>query len=264
MIRLATSSLTFDGFANTEYENLFENAYKAGYRYVEFNCWYGETLTPVRMRELRNRCLEAQLKPVALHVSGFGGWTSELRSLNAAHKIRAMEAARELGCTRVVASAMAECSELDAIVYELTCLVRAAEEYGVDLSLENHCQNRLAGKEDYQYILERVDSPFIGICLDGGHLEAHGEEIESFIEAFAPKINHIHLKENRIFGHKSFCRFGEGTTDNEKMVRSMAARGYSGYLSVELSPEIGENGDNRPFTLKDRRKPISMFRHLEE
>ena len=84
-----------------------------------------------------------------------------------------------------------------------------------------------------------------------------------FIEAFAPRINHLHLKENGQFGRKSFCRFGCSGTDNDAMIREMIRRGYSGYMSVELSPEIGENGDFIPFTDEDRRKPHIMFSRYE-
>ena len=48
-----------------------------------------------------------------------------------------------------------------------------------------------------------------------------------------------------------------------KLIREMIRRGYSGYMSVELSPEIGENGDFIPFTDEDRRKPHIMFSRYE-
>ena len=269
MLLLATSSLTFDGFENNDYKNLFSCAPEAGYRRVEFNCWYGETLTPARIRSLKRRCTQAGLEPIALHVSAFGGSTSEIRALNTAHKLRAMEAARELGCRRIVASGTAGDGTLDDILYELECLEPAAGEYEVSISLENHCNNILAGREDYEYLFQRIDSPHIGICLDGGHLEAHGESIAAFIDTFYLKINHLHLKENLIFGQKSFCRFGMGGTDNTDMVKRMKKKGFEGYMSVELSPEIRESGQkvpgsNIPFTMEDWRRPLELFSFLEE
>lgn len=259
MLLLATSSLTFDAFENNNFEHLFEGAAKIGYKRVEFNCWYAETLTPARIREMRRRCEYAGLSPIALHVSAFGGNTSEILSLNTAHKLRAIEAAGELGCRRVVASAMDNCQHLDEIVRELENLAPAAEDADVLISLENHCNNIMAGRKDYEYILDRIDSNYVGICLDGGHLEAAGEEIPAFIDRFASKINHLHLKENKIFGQKTFCRFGSGGTDNKTMVERMLEKQYSGYMSVELSPEVGEWGTFIPFTDEDRKKPFDMF-----
>lgn len=259
MLLLATASLTFDGFEYNNYETLFAMAHTAGYRRVEFNCWYSQSLLPERMRFLKNKCEQSGLEPIALHVSAFGGNTPQDRAFNTAHKLRAMEAARELGCRRVVASSMQSGGSLDDIIYELECLEQAAREYDVILSLENHCDHILAGVEDYRYIFQRIDSPMIGACLDGGHLEAQGERIDHFIELLSDRINHVHLKENKIFGKKSFCRFGQNGTDNRAMLELLMEKDYSGYMSVELSPEIGESGESTAFTLNDWRKPVEMF-----
>lgn len=273
MLLLAASSLTFDGFSNNNFEYLFRDAGRLGYKRIEFNCWYAESLTPGRIREMKRRCEQTGLQPAALHVSAFGGATSEQLSWNTAHKLRAIEAAVELGCRRVVASGMDEGDRkredrdrnvhLDELLRELENLAPFAEEADVLLCLENHCHNVLAGTEDYRYLFDRMDSSHVGICLDGGHLEAAGESIAEFTDRFASRINHLHLKENRRFGEKTFCRFGSGGTDNEAMIREMLQRGYSGYMSVELSPEVGEWGDFVPFTDEDRRKPLTMFSKYE-
>ncbi|HIU77606.1 MAG TPA: sugar phosphate isomerase/epimerase [Candidatus Pelethocola excrementipullorum] len=263
MVLLATSSLTFDGFENNNHERLFESAAKLGYKRVEFNCWYAETLTPGRIREMKRRCENTGVQPIALHVSAIGGGTSELLALNTAHKIRAIEAAVELGCRRVVASGTDNSGNLSDIVRELDNIAPIAEDADVLLSLENHCNNILAGSDDYQFVMDRITSEHVGICIDGGHLEAAGEEIGSFIESFYPRINHIHLKENKIFGQKTFCRFGSGGTDNNAMIEKMLEKGYNGYMSVELSPEVGEWGEFVPFTDDDRRKALEMFSKYE-
>lgn len=273
MLLLAASSLSFGGFENNNFQYAFNDARRLGYERIEFNCWYAESLTPGRIREMRRRCEGTGLQPVALHVSAFGGSTSEQLSWNTAHKLRAIEAAVELGCRRVVASGMhiedrdgertGTNALLDDLLRELYNLAPYAEEADVLLCLENHCSNVLAGQQAYHYLFDRIDSAHVGICLDGGHLEAAGESIGEFIEAFAPRINHLHLKENGQFGRKSFCRFGCSGTDNDAMIREMIRRGYSGYMSVELSPEIGENGDFIPFTDEDRRKPHIMFSRYE-
>jgi len=44
----------------------------------------------------------------------------------------------------------------------------------------------------------------------------------------------------------------------------MVSLGYSGYLSVELSPEIGEGGDSRPFILEDVALPYRLFSVYED
>ena len=264
MLELAVSSLTHEGFQNTQYEDLFANAFYDGYRNVEFNCWYAESITSQRIQYLKKQCRRTGLKPIALHVSGFGGEDEEILSLNTGHKLRAIEAAAELGCNMVVASVMERCRSLDEIVRQLINLEKASCDAGVQICLENHCHNRLAIGNDFQYIFDRFGSPFVGICLDGGHLEAAGEQIDSFINRFFPKIYHLHYKENQIFGKKSFCKFGEGTTKNEYMICEMEKKGYSGYISVELSPEIGGKERNISFSRVDRVKPLQYFASMEK
>ena len=231
---------------------------------MEFNCWYAESITSQRIQYLKKQCRRTGLKPIALHVSGFGGEDEEILSLNTGHKLRAIEAAAELGCNMVVASVMERCRSLDEIVRQLINLEKASCDAGVQICLENHCHNRLAIGNDFQYIFDRFDSPFVGICLDGGHLEAAGEQIDSFINRFFPKIYHLHYKENQIFGKKSFCKFGEGTTKNEYMICEMEKKGYSGYISVELSPEIGGKERNISFSRGDRVKPLQYFASMEK
>ncbi|MDD3415613.1 MAG: sugar phosphate isomerase/epimerase [Lachnospiraceae bacterium] len=263
MIQLAVSSLTYEGFKDTYYDTLFSNMVEDGYRNVEFNCWYAGSLSPEKIRYMKQQCTDRGIKPIALHVSGFGGHSSEILTFSTAHKMRAIEAALVLGCNRVVASAVDDCESLDEIIRQLECIEKIACDYQVYISLENHCRNKLAVSEDYKYIFDRINSPYFGVCLDGGHLEAAGERIDTFIEKLFSKINHLHLKENSVFGEKTFCKFGEGTTDNIEMIRSMAKRGYQGYMSVELSPEIGENGQSVLFQRDDRVKPVKMFGSLE-
>lgn len=98
--------------------------------------------------------------------------------------------------------------------------------------------------------------------MDTSHFEAASVSLDDLIDEFATKINHIHLKENRRFGAKEFVRFGEGTTNNARAVERMIEAGYSGYLVIEVSPEIGAV-DDRPFTTEDLKKPYEMFSRYE-
>ncbi len=265
MLKMAVSSLTFDGFMNNDFTRTFALAGEAGYKRVEFNCWYPETLTPSKMRELKRRCELADLIPIALHVTAFGGGSHDLLTANVCHKIRAIEAAVELGCRRVVASCMARntAGGLKAVIDELDILAPVAKEADVLICLENHCNNVLEFEEDYQQIFEAVSSEHIGICIDTGHFDAAGVNMDQLIDHFSEKINHIHLKENNGFGTKRFCRFGEGTTDNSKVIQRLLRQGYSGYMSVEISPEIGESGESISFNMNDWQKPITMFSKFE-
>ncbi|TVR52464.1 MAG: sugar phosphate isomerase/epimerase [Spirochaetaceae bacterium] len=264
MIRLSCASLSFDGFGDENYIKTFANVREAGYRHLEFNCWYPRTLTPAKTRDLVERCKTAGVSPGSIHVGGFGGDNRDTITKDLCHKLRSIAVVRELGCNVVCATGARRGAEggLDAIIEVLKELMPAAEAKNVLISLENHAGNNLENLDDYRRIFDAVDSPALGICMDTGHFEAASVSLDDLIDEFAPKINHIHLKENLKFGEKQFVRFGEGTTDNVAAVERMLESGYSGYLVIELSPEIGPN-DDRPFTIDDLKKPYEMFRVYE-
>jgi sugar phosphate isomerase/epimerase len=264
MIRLSCATLSFDGFGNNDFRNTFVMAPRAGYRNLELNCWYPVTLTPAKIADLGVRCRAAGLKPGSLHVSGFGAEGNDALVKDFCHKLRAVEAAGELGCGLVCATGAARGTQggLDAIVEVLRELIPIAEARGVKVSLENHEANNLERLEDYERVLEAVPSPNLGITMDTGHFDAAGVRLDDLVDRLGDRINHIHLKENRGFGAKDFVRFGEGTTENRRIVERLIERGYSGYLVIEVSPEIAQK-DGRPFGLDDLRRPYEMFHPYE-
>jgi sugar phosphate isomerase/epimerase len=212
---------------------------RVGFRFVEFNCWYPRTITLAKMRDLVQRCQEAGLTPIAIHGTSFGGETAGDLTRDVAHKLHMMVAAQELGCRRIVASGAARGTGggIAAIVTVLKEILPAAEEQDVLVCLENHADNTLENIDDYQQIFDRIDSPNLGICLDTGHFDAAGVDIDALIDTLGAKVNHVHVKENLGRGSQNFVRFGAGTTDNHRVINRMLANGYTGYITVELSPQ---------------------------
>jgi sugar phosphate isomerase/epimerase len=216
------------------------------------------------MRRLHTRSAEAGITPGSLHVSGFGGEGGAGLTKDVCHKIRAIDAAAELGCSMVSASGAGRGSDggREAIVTVLEEIMPYAEERGVQISLENHVDNNLENIDDYAWILDRIRSAALGICMDTGHFDAAGVKLDDVVDRFSRRINHIHLKENRGFGAKEFVPFGEGTTENIRIVERMLELGYEGYLVVEVSPEIGGSGDVAG--LEGVRVPYEMFSGYED
>jgi sugar phosphate isomerase/epimerase len=265
MIRLSCATLSFDGFGDEDFQKTFTMAPKAGYKYLEFNCWYPRTLTAAKMRDLKARCAEKGLTPSSIHVSSFGGEGHVGVTKDLCHKMRTVDAALELGCTMISATAVKKGQQggVDGIIAVLKELAPYAEEKGVRVSLENHAFSNLEDLDDYGRILDAIQSPNVGICMDTGHFDAAGVSLDELVDRFFDRINHIHLKENRGFGEKEFTRFGEGTTENARIVEKMISKGYTGYMVVEVSPEIAKT-DGRPFTIADLIKPYDMFHRYEE
>jgi sugar phosphate isomerase/epimerase len=258
MVRLACATLSVEGFGETSFDKTFSMIPAAGYRYVEFNCWYPSALSPGMIRSLKERCDDAGLRPAAIHLNG-GVGGEPVKDFS--HKVWALEAARRLGAERVVSSGLdrKQADGLEQAVASLRALVPAAEDMGMYICLENHKDNALETIEDYRRVFDAIDSKALGLCVDTGHFDASGVDMDALIDEFAPRINHIHVKENRGKGEKHFTRFGEGTTDNHHVIRRLLSLGYRGYITVELSPEIGEAGGGRPFTPEDIALPYKLF-----
>lgn len=239
MIGLACATLSCDGFGDNDFVESFRIMPRVGFRFVEFNCWYPRTITMVKMRDLVGRCRETGLTPIAIHGNGFGGENASDLTRDVAHKIQMMLAARELGCRRIVATGATRGTGggLAGIITVLREIVAVAEEQDVLICLENHANNNLEKIDDYQHIFDSVDSSHLGICLDTGHFDAASVDIDRLIDRLGTKINHIHVKENLGRGSQNFVRFGQGTTDNHHVVKRMIAGGYTGYITVELSPQ---------------------------
>jgi len=259
MIKLACATLSAEGFEYRDFHRTFEMLPAAGFRHVEFNLWFPETMLPSKVRDLCQRCHAAGLAPVAVHGNGFdlSGEAGLTRDL--AHKIRLLEIACELGCDVVSISGVrrGKGGGLDGVIAVLRNLAPAAEELGVRVALENHADNNIENLADYEAILGAIDSPAVGVCIDTGHFDAADVDIGELIDRVGDRVNHIHVKENRGRGKVAFTRFGEGTTDNHHVIRRMIDRGFSGCITCELSPQ------DRPSTVEDLRTAYEMFRQYE-
>jgi sugar phosphate isomerase/epimerase len=255
MVRLSISSLSADGFADNDFVRTFELFPRLGFRHVEFNLWHPSNLTPAKIADLRQRCARSGLQPSAVYSSGFGGNMVK----DVAHKIRMMEAARDLGCRRIVACGdkRGDPKAMDQLIRVLKELVPAAEEMDMLVCLENHADNVLENTDDYQRIAEAIPSERVGVCIDTGHFEAAGVDMNDLIDRLGRRVNHIHLKDNKEFGAKRFSRFGEGTVDNHNVIKRMLALGYQGYVNIELSPEV--EGATGPLSAEDLLVPRRMF-----
>jgi sugar phosphate isomerase/epimerase len=239
MIGLACATISCDGFEDNDFRESFRIMPEVGYRYIEFNAWYPSAVTPAKMRELKQRCAERNILPACIHGMGFGASNPRELSKDVAHKLRFLDAALEVGCRRVSFTGAGRGKEggLEAIITVLQEVAPAAEEKDVLICLENHAGANLENIDDYARIFDVIDSSHVGICLDTGHFDAAGVDMDALIDRFKLRINHIHLKENNGFGRKEFVRFGQGTTDNHHVVDRMLALGYEGFLTVELSPQ---------------------------
>ncbi|MHC4433884.1 MAG: sugar phosphate isomerase/epimerase family protein, partial [Planctomycetota bacterium] len=164
-VQLAIATICTDGFANRHHEPAFRIIPELGFKNVEFNLWYADTITPSYFRGLKRRCAETGLRPVSLHGTSFGGEGRSGIIKDLSHKLVLMQGCETLGCRiiKCTGSARGTNGGLKAVIAVCQELAPVAEEKGILVVLENHAKNVLERIEDYEEIFSKVDSPNIGM-----------------------------------------------------------------------------------------------------
>lgn len=178
-----------------------------------------ESMSPARLRGLRDHAAEL-------------GITLELgtRGISFAHLERYRELAALLG-VRFVRS-MLHTADHKPSPAEATGLLRQAvpryRDQGVTLGLETYEQ---VPTKDLLAVVQAVDSPNLGVCLDPGNCVARLEMPAYVIEAVAPHVVNMHVKDfmfTRQEGWVGFsligCPLGAGLLDYDAMVRAVRPR----------------------------------------
>jgi sugar phosphate isomerase/epimerase len=225
-----------DGFGNRRHEPAFRVIPELGFRNVEFNLWYADTITPAYIRSLRERCARTGLRPISLQGTGFGGVGRDGIIKDVAHKLLLMQFIRGLGGRIVKFTGAKRDTQggLPEVIEVCRELAPAAEELGVLVVLENHAGNVLERIEDYEQIFAAIDSPNIGLCLDTGHFEGVNVDLHEVLDKLGSRTLHVDLKDCRARGEGHHTvPFGEGVTDFDGFLTHLRETGYRGYLVVE-------------------------------
>ncbi|MEL6926848.1 MAG: sugar phosphate isomerase/epimerase family protein, partial [Bacteroidota bacterium] len=223
-----------DGFRDENFAKAFEILPQTGIKNVEFNVWYGRTVTPSGLASIRERCVKRGLRPISLQGKSFGG--ELVKDLT--HKLWTMQQAKELGCRRVKFSAAkrGQAGGLDRIIEVLKELAPVAEEKDVLICLENNANSNLETIADFEKVFAAIDSTHVGLNLDMGHFDGAGVNNFEVVEMFYHKINHIDIKDCAHFGQYKTVPYGSGITEGEAIVRALLDKAYSGYLVIEQAP----------------------------
>ncbi len=129
----------------------------------------------------------------------------------------------------------------DVLVERLVGPVRRAADRaaasGIQLGLENHGDLR-AG--DILQLLERVERPNLGVCLDNGNLIRVGDDMLEGTAALAPHALLVQLKDHvagdpTILGGPVCTVLGEGVAPLDRVIDELARAGFDGPVCVELA-----------------------------
>lgn len=160
------------------------------------------------------------------------GVTLELgtRGIQSARLERYLDLARRLDVTLV--RSMLNTTEHRPTPDEAVALLTDAADHfsaaGVTIALETYEQVPVATLVE---VVTRVDSPAIGICVDPGNCVAALELPKATVEAVAPYVRNVHVKDfafSRRDGWVGFtfagCPLGEGLLDYDHLVTTVRAR----------------------------------------
>jgi 3-oxoisoapionate decarboxylase len=126
---------------------------------------------------------------------------------------------------------------VERLVGPLQRTTRYAAAAGVRLALENHGDLTVA---DILALLERVDSPALGMCLDNVNLIRVGDDELHGVEALAPHALLVQLKDYApgdptVWGGPVCTALGEGVGPLPEIIAILDRSGFDGPVCVELA-----------------------------
>jgi sugar phosphate isomerase/epimerase len=109
-------------------------------------------------------------------------------------------------------------------------LAERAAPYGIQIMVE-HVPDRITGIDDIRTILDRDRR--LGFHLDVGHANIGGDRLEGLLKAFADRLCHVHLSDNR--GREDdHMPLGAGRIDWPRAIRLVKRAGYDGTITLEV------------------------------
>ena len=128
---------------------------------------------------------------------------------------------------------------LDQLYRSLETLVKAAQDAGVRLALENMLPHHVGSESDaIRRIVDDFDSPFLGVCFDSGHAHLNEEGVRAAFANLRDRIITFHLQDNG--GNRDVhLQPPYGTTDWEGLARDFRTLDFPHPVAVEARPWHG-------------------------
>jgi len=125
----------------------------------------------------------------------------------------------------------------EANIQKLRPLASLAEELGVILCLEN-LGGIYSDIDQLLYIINRVHSPALGICLDTGHLNIYGHTTQkAFILKAGARLHALHIADNEGKADQHMMPFGKGNVNFTEVMTGLREIGYKDLFNYEIPGE---------------------------
>jgi inosose dehydratase len=93
-------------------------------------------------------------------------------------------------------------------------------------------------EEDYQILLDGLDSRIVGYAPDTGHIANGGIDVIQTFERYRSSIVHVHFKDIAATGE--WAAMGEGVIDFPRVVTMLRDTDYTGWIMVEEESKAAE------------------------
>jgi len=130
--------------------------------------------------------------------------------------------------------------QMKAFAARLTASVPAAEDAGIRIAVENHCDSF---SEEILWLLDRVNHPSVGACIDTVNALMVMEDPIQAIENLAPRAFTNHFRDDRIefqrYGFKlTGTAVGEGDIDMKRAYDIIKNRSTMRRINIETEMDI--------------------------
>ncbi len=243
----------------------------AGYDSVDINIWPlchpGGPMTGDNWREIIEQfaaaSAELDLPVYQTHGNTMGG--TEWDDPNYPHRelrhictLRCAEAARMLGADSMVlhpfnlahAPLYAVQENKKACIAYLAPYIEAAKKAGVKVAVENMIDfgrrhRRYCGGDIHELIdlVDTINDPDVGICIDTGHANISGMDPAAAIRAVGRRLFALHINDNHSkLGLDEHLLPFHGDINWPAVMQALSESGYSGHLTYEINPQSVPHG----------------------
>ncbi|HEV3236278.1 MAG TPA: sugar phosphate isomerase/epimerase family protein [Gemmataceae bacterium] len=169
------------------------------------------------------------------------------RQIRIDHTKRALTLARELGAKCITTEPGGPIEPggswkagLKLFVEELKPVLDHAEKEGVLLLVEPEPGLLIETADQFEELMQHLDSPAVGLNFDIGHAYCVGDEPAPTLKRLAKYIRHFHLEDiaaTRVHHH---LVPGEGAIDFAATLQAIRDIGYTGWITIELYPYVDD------------------------
>jgi sugar phosphate isomerase/epimerase len=172
------------------------------------------------------------------------------RGVEPSHLLRYIAIAQRIGAT--IIRTLSHTAELKPDIGQVETWIRQVlptlEEAGVTLALEN---NEAHSVSEYAWLMRRIASPYVGICMDTANSLGRPEVLKAVVEELAQFAVVLHVKDfdiHRIDTRMGFsvvgCPAGEGKVDFDLVFDQLALRGRDPSVILEHWPPFAGTIEN--------------------